>query len=444
MPPVDSFNNQPPALGRGHPTYPHLIQVCRVTGTTTPGSGAGSGKTFYNAVVEQHDPSNMAPRDRESCYIQDLNNVGLVAGYYTARLVGNYGGLPLLEVCEFPNRTCLETIYETDARCESGILNVYRRTVDLSVIAGCIQAVRGPWSYFHNAGCCSCGSSGSGSGSGSGGSGSGTTNCCNLFTAPVSQICVQLSSSDCPCLNGKQFTLYYALDEDNQPYYASDPTAHTCGSGGVMSVGIIRPCQLQIAMSGGVDETINSFGSAALDLTNCSPLAGTATVTMVQTGVGVSMCSGTVVATIVICSGSGSGSGGSGSGSGSGSGGSGSGSGGGGCVTVCGCCVSNTWTLRIEDGGGGLCNCMVSDVSMTYDISLGFWIGSYSGCSQTVAIAATCSGGTWTVLLQCGTDSPKTINSLGFTCSPFLISFPTTSMFGSSCCSGSITLSGQP
>ncbi len=68
---------------------------------------------------------------------------------------------------------------ETDVRCESGRLIVYRRTITLVLQQGALTKSEGPWMFSHSAGCCCCagcssGSSGSSWGSsGTGSSGSG-------------------------------------------------------------------------------------------------------------------------------------------------------------------------------------------------------------------------------------------------------------------------------
>lgn len=79
----------PPILRPDLPTYPVHIQVCRVTTST------GSPANLYYGYTEQVDPSALSPRDREACYVLDLNWVGLGPGYYVCRLVGSYTSLPL-------------------------------------------------------------------------------------------------------------------------------------------------------------------------------------------------------------------------------------------------------------------------------------------------------------------------------------------------------------
>lgn len=94
-------NIREPLLDRGlQPSYPPLIQVCRVTAATVPGPLSGSSSSsptgnVYVAFTEQVDPATLLPRDREPCLVVDVNRNNLAAGYYVCRLVGNYGGLPL-------------------------------------------------------------------------------------------------------------------------------------------------------------------------------------------------------------------------------------------------------------------------------------------------------------------------------------------------------------
>ena len=48
------------------------------------------------------------------------------------------------------------TIYETDVRCEDGLLNVYRRAVSICLDNGSLNRYEGPWDFWHGAGCCKC------------------------------------------------------------------------------------------------------------------------------------------------------------------------------------------------------------------------------------------------------------------------------------------------
>ena len=72
------------------------------------------------------------------------------------------------------------TFYEHEPRCEAGILNVYTRTVTITIINGILQpAMFGPWKFDYQAGCCNCPaitvSSASGSASASASSSAGQT-----------------------------------------------------------------------------------------------------------------------------------------------------------------------------------------------------------------------------------------------------------------------------
>lgn len=81
---MKSDNLRPPFLGQQVPDYPALPQIIRNTGTS-------AGTNVYTGFVQQYDASTPL-RDRENCYLLDANAVsgGLPAGYYGARLMGNY------------------------------------------------------------------------------------------------------------------------------------------------------------------------------------------------------------------------------------------------------------------------------------------------------------------------------------------------------------------
>ena len=73
------------------------------------------------------------------------------------------------------------SISETDVRCESGKLNIYKRSVSICLTGAGLARYEGAWVLSHQAGCCCCNncgdsssSSGSVSSSGTSGSGSGT------------------------------------------------------------------------------------------------------------------------------------------------------------------------------------------------------------------------------------------------------------------------------
>lgn len=104
---MDSYNAQPPSLGPGRPTYPHLLQMVRVTAATVPGPAgtsqpAGSsvpGPSLYVAFTQQmRSDGTLLPRDREPCLADDVNGTGLTAGYYLGRLAGAFNSLPVYEV----------------------------------------------------------------------------------------------------------------------------------------------------------------------------------------------------------------------------------------------------------------------------------------------------------------------------------------------------------
>jgi hypothetical protein len=55
----------------------------------------GSSPPVYPAYIQQMaTPPTL--RDREQCYLTEANSIPLGPGYYLARLVSNYAGLPLL------------------------------------------------------------------------------------------------------------------------------------------------------------------------------------------------------------------------------------------------------------------------------------------------------------------------------------------------------------
>ena len=101
---MDSSNTQPPIIGPQFPTYPHLMQVVRVTGTTVPGpsgyaSSSALGPSLYVGFVQQTVPATLLLRDREPCFVNDVNRQGLAPGYYSnARLSSNYQSLPVYSV----------------------------------------------------------------------------------------------------------------------------------------------------------------------------------------------------------------------------------------------------------------------------------------------------------------------------------------------------------
>jgi hypothetical protein len=82
-----SSNDVAPFLGPDRPTYPVIDSFVRVS---TGGSGVLLG--FAQQLYQNSPP---AFRDREQVYIFDPNGSFLQPGYYDARLVSSYGGLPL-------------------------------------------------------------------------------------------------------------------------------------------------------------------------------------------------------------------------------------------------------------------------------------------------------------------------------------------------------------
>lgn len=120
-------------------------------------------------------------------------------------------------------------------------------------------------------------------------------NCCDLFIFPrTGGLCAHLTSSDIPCLNGLQLTLPYHPGAGADEFYAGIGH-HTCGSpgglggSGTFSVGIVRPCRVQIAMvgaipgGGGGGGAPGSTGSASLIEIDCASLDMRANVTMTST-----------------------------------------------------------------------------------------------------------------------------------------------------------------
>lgn len=85
----DSTADQPPYLGPGLANYPPVEHLVRVA------SPAVLGANVYPCFIQQLVPP-LAFRDRESAYVVEPNGIILGPGYYTARLVSNYAGLPLL------------------------------------------------------------------------------------------------------------------------------------------------------------------------------------------------------------------------------------------------------------------------------------------------------------------------------------------------------------
>ena len=69
------------------PVYPHLLQVCRVT-------GAPVATDIYPAFTEQYDGVS-AFRDREACFVYEPNSFPLALKKYLCRLIGSRAGAPL-------------------------------------------------------------------------------------------------------------------------------------------------------------------------------------------------------------------------------------------------------------------------------------------------------------------------------------------------------------
>ena len=80
------------------------MQSVRVTAATVPGPSGGYTSSsmlaalLYIGYVEQLQPNNILPRDREPCLVNDLNGLGLAPGYYDGRLAGSFNGLPVYNV----------------------------------------------------------------------------------------------------------------------------------------------------------------------------------------------------------------------------------------------------------------------------------------------------------------------------------------------------------
>lgn len=86
------------------PRYPLTQQLVRTLGGTVPGPTGGYTSSsvlaplLYLGVVQQIQTDNILPRDREPCFIQDPNGLGLLPGrYYIARLASSYDSLPVYE-----------------------------------------------------------------------------------------------------------------------------------------------------------------------------------------------------------------------------------------------------------------------------------------------------------------------------------------------------------
>lgn len=98
----------PPNLHSDLPLYPIHEQVLRVLSATVPGP-AGVAQTAGSSVLagvyhlcyvqQRRDPSGLL-RDREPALAQNCNDGTLSAGFYTGRLCGNFGGLPVYVVTE--------------------------------------------------------------------------------------------------------------------------------------------------------------------------------------------------------------------------------------------------------------------------------------------------------------------------------------------------------
>src|ERR1700683_954481 len=87
---MGSTNLQPPDFSYRQPDYPQVLQIIRLA---LPTPLEGSQNVYASFVQQMGSPLNL--RDREPCYLLEMNGSTLQPLYYQARLVGSYLGLPL-------------------------------------------------------------------------------------------------------------------------------------------------------------------------------------------------------------------------------------------------------------------------------------------------------------------------------------------------------------
>ena len=158
----DSFNLQPPAFGPMHPVYPPLDQLLRTTGATVAGP-VGGVPTLYLAFTEQLATDTLEPRDREQCLVDDINQLGLPAGYYLGRLAGQFtptgysSSLPVYEVINpvVGGNTCTPQYLTTYREaCVNGVLTVYGKLITAQIVSGCLGLIQGAEYFAYTNGPC--------------------------------------------------------------------------------------------------------------------------------------------------------------------------------------------------------------------------------------------------------------------------------------------------
>ena len=81
-----SDNTNEPFFGPQWPIYPQIDQLIHIS------SGPDGNRVYQGFVVQLSSVSPPTYRDRESCYVMEVNNLSLGIGYVLCRLVGVYGG----------------------------------------------------------------------------------------------------------------------------------------------------------------------------------------------------------------------------------------------------------------------------------------------------------------------------------------------------------------
>lgn len=87
-----------PHLNPDLPIYPVHLQLLKIGGGTV--AGPTSDILLYAASTQQLVPATLKPRNREPCFVLDVNGLGLPPGYHLGRLAGSWQELPVYEsVC---------------------------------------------------------------------------------------------------------------------------------------------------------------------------------------------------------------------------------------------------------------------------------------------------------------------------------------------------------
>lgn len=157
-----------------------------------------SGQTYGQGSILYYNPQNDTYETGASIYVKERDSNSLTVGKKYDGQFAKYGGTearPIYLVSdaiaslESPNTGVsgkCATVYvqETDPRCESGKLNIYKRDIRLYFESGCFKDETLDWYFSRQEGCCAC----SGFGSAISGATSGCVpgTCVNCTDPPAS------------------------------------------------------------------------------------------------------------------------------------------------------------------------------------------------------------------------------------------------------------------